>query len=540
MTLSVEVWSSDDPGTVKIGDLTEDFGRTFQEVYRDVGAGTVVLPRASADVSKIVTNRWLKFRYNGLVAFSMRVGPRRQHTIAQGEEAEQVLTISGPGGLAALKDAATHHHTSTGVLAKEADTRWFNFASIDYPDWQSTPWIAAKALYRQDDAASPYGFDVPEGWPDGTAYWMWGTTVGGGSPPHAIGDCYFRTTFAAVTEGDYSIFFAADDGGEVWVDGVQLHAQVEAFAFRQTIRIDRFLAAGTHTIAIKGTNIERAASPSTNRAGVLIAVYRTTNGGELDTLAVHSDSTWKALAYPASPPGFTPGELLGNLFEEAVARGALDVWLTSFSDTHDSAGVLWTGEVDIGIRIGETLLDVLRKLAEASIDFRADYNLIRLLVYNLGGLNTGAAVTLIEGVQIEDLDHDYEPIYVSDLLVHQADGTYTEVASGAAAIPANGTHPRVEALLEAGSAPSAAAATRMATGVFADNSSPQTRVNFTVLPAAGYQPFADWWPGKRITVPDMSSVGHSTLIESLTISDVSEEESGEVGGIQVAVGEGVQ
>lgn len=540
MTLGCEVWSSDDPGTVKIGDLTEDFGRTLQEVYNDVGAATVVLPRASADVSQIVTNRWIKFRYNGAVIFSTRIGPRRQHTIDQGEEAEQVLTISGPGGLAALKDAVVHHHPNTGRLGNEADTRYFNFASLDYPDWQSTPWIAAKALYRQDDAASPYGFDVPDGWPDGTAYWMWGTTVGGGSPPHAVGDCYFRTTFTAATEGDYSIFFAADDGGEVWVDGVLLHSQTEAFLFRQTIRIDRFLAAGSHTIAIKGTNISRPTSPSTNRAGVLVAVYRTISGGELDTLAVHSDSTWKALAYPATAPGFTAGELIGNLFDEAVARGCLDVWLTLFSDTHDAAGVIWSGEIDIGFRVGETLLDVLRKLAEASIDFRMDYNLIRLLVYNQGGLNTGAAVVLTEGVQILDLEHDYEPVYVSDLLVHQADGTYTDIASGAAAIPANGTHPRVEALLEAGSAPSTDAANRMAQGVFIENSSAQTRVNFTLLPGTGWQPFADLWPGKRITVPDMSSVGHSTLLESLTLSDLSEEESGEVGGIQVAVGQGRQ
>ena len=188
MSLSCEVWSADDPAGTKIGDLTEDFGRTFQEVYGDVGAGTVILPRASADISLLSKNRWLKFRYNGLVAFSMRYGPWRQHTIAEGEEAEQVRTISGPGGLAALKDAITHHHTGTGRLGNETDTRYFNFAALDYTDWTFTPWIAAKALYRQDDALSPYGFDVPEGWPDGTAYWMWGTVVGGGSPPMAVGD----------------------------------------------------------------------------------------------------------------------------------------------------------------------------------------------------------------------------------------------------------------------------------------------------------------------------------------------------------------
>lgn len=540
MTLVVEVWGSDDPAGTKIGDLSEDFARTFQEQYLDVGSATVNLPRASSDVAHIVTNRWLKYRYDGLVRFSQRIAGRRQHTIAEGEEAEQILTITGPGGLATLKDAIVQPHPSTGRLENEADTRWFNFACLDYTDWTFSPWIAAIALYRQDDAASPYGFDVPESWPDGTAYWMWGTVVGGGSPPHAVGDCYFRTTVVTSTEGDYSFFIAADDGSELWVDGVLLHAQTEAFLFRQTLRIDRFLNAGTHTIAIKGTNIDRPSSPATNRAGVLFAMYRTTDGGELDTLALHSDSTWKALAYPAAPPGLTPGEILTALMDEAWARGGLDVWLVNFSDTHDTAGNAWSAEVDIGFRVGETYLDVLRKLGETSIDFRMDYNLIRLLAYNKNGLDTGGAVVLVEGDQIVDLEHDYEPAYVTDLLVRQSDGSYVEVVSGQAATPANGTHPRVEALLEAGSAPSTEAAERMAEGVFDAWSEPRTRVTWTMVPESGEQPFLDWWPGKRITVPNMSSVGQSTLVESLTIADVDEGESGEVGGIQLAFGEGRQ
>ena len=538
MTLLVGVYSATTPNLI-VGYLTEDRARTWRDALNDTGSWSLSVPRDSPDVALLVEHRWVKFELDGIARFGGRVGPWQQQTITEGEESAEDVVYSGPGGIAAFGDAVVYHHADTDELEKLSDVRTFNFAALDYTRWNTAAWGNAVELWQQGSVLSIYGTDVPQGWPDPGAWWMWGTIHdGGSSPPQAVGDCYFRTTVSVGDADDFMIFITADDGYELWIDGVLIDGRTEAFMWRETRQIPLHLDAGGHHIAIKGTNITRA-SVATNAAGVLFAMYSVTAGGELNQLILHSDSTWKRLAYPAAPPSMTVGEILTSLIDEARARGSIAVWWYQFSDTVDSNGQAWDREIEIAFRVGETYLDVLRKLAETYIDFEVDWGAIDVRVYVKGGIDAHPAVALTVGVNVTDLAHVADPAYVTDALMRLADGTYQQVASGEGT-SGDGSDPRIEALVEASSAPSTTAGTRMADGIFDRYSVGKVRVTAAVHPVTGHAPYTNFGVGDSIAVPDRSLVNRSTQVQSLAVGDLSPEQDGVVGGTQTFEIEGLQ
>lgn len=539
MTLAVEVYDGTNPGAGSpLRTFTEDVGRSLRVARSAEGSWAVSIPHDSDDAGFVLTNRWVKFRLDGQVVQSGRIRAYDQDTIAQGEEAAEDLALSGPGLLATLRDAIVFPHEQTGRLAR--DTRFFNFASPDYPDEAS--WAAAVELYQQGDPATSLpGVTVPQDWPDPDAWWIWGTNYDLSDPtPQAIGDCYFRTSIVLADEGDYAFFITADDGYELWVDGVLLAAQTEAFIWRQTYRIDQFLDAGTHTIAIKGTNMDRPASPTTNHAGVLFAMYSTTAGGELGVLQLHSDDTWACLAYPASPPGFTPGEIMVILLQEAFDRGALQVWSWSFSGSLDSNGDAWAGEVDVSFRFSDKVLDALNKLAETWVDFAADPDTIELDMVVKGALGSSLAINLDRGVDFGSLRHSNDPSQVTDLLTQDAEGVLTEVSSGIADDPPDGDNPRIEEFVQNGTAASSSSATEQAAGHFDTVGAYRVKVTAGIEAVAGASPLADFSIGDTVQMPDRFLALADTVVEAITVADVSVEQDGELEGSVTYVVEGYQ
>lgn len=539
MSLAVEVYDGTNPGAGSpLQVFTEDEARSLRVARSAPGTWAVSVPRGSTDAGFVQTNRWVKFRLDGTVVQSGRIGPWDQDTIAAGEEAAEDLAIAGDGAVATLRDAIVFPHVSTGRLAR--DSRFFNFASPDYPDQAS--WGAAVQLYQQGDAATSLpGVDIPEDWPDSTAWWIWGTNYNlANSPPQAVGDCYFRTQVILANEGDYAFFITADDGYELWVDGVLLAAQTEAFIWRQTYRIDQFLDAGTHTVAIKATNMDRPSSPTTNHAGLLFAMYSTAEGGELAVLQVHSDNTWACSAYPATPPGFTPGEILDILLDEAFARGAIQVWSWSFTGALDSNGDAWAGEIEVSYRFSDTVLDVLGKLAESYVDYAADPDVIELDVTVKGALGSPVALSLLDGTHLASLRHSNDPSKVTDLLTQDAEGILTEVSSGIADAPPNADNPRIESFVQNGGAASATAAEDQAVGLFDNAGAYRVLVTAGVEAIAGATPLAAFTIGDTIDMPDRDGVATATSIEAISVADVAADADGELEGSVTYAVEGIQ
>lgn len=529
MTLAVNVY---DPADVALLDtLEQDTDRRVADIKNDVGSWSVTVPRDSADASLLEPYNLVRFLVDGTVRFAGRIGPWDQQTIEAAEEADERLTVGGPGILDTLRDARVYPHPDCTL---RHDTRYFSFAAIDFVDWGS--WDPAVELFRQDDEDdSLYGVEVPSEWPDPTAYWIWGTDVDlMADPPQAIGKCYFRRSPNLASAGDFALHIACDDAYKLFVDGVLVGENAEAHMFRYFDRYDLFLEAGVHDIAIECENVSRPVS-STNSAGLIFAMYTTADGGELDDLAIHSDDDWQVLAYPAQPPGMTPGEILEVLFDEAQARGALAIWSIDFDGDEDSNGDPWDAEIDVTARVGaETFLDMVRKLAESDIDIAVNHQTLTFRAFNKGGLNTGGAVSITVGDDVLRLHHSGDQAEATTLLVRKADGTLVEVDSG---VPSEDPdEPRIEGYIEAGSAPSDEAAQRLAAGVFAMLAAPTVGVPFEIHPD-GPAAWADLWPGKVITVPDKSLSGVSVELQSLQLLDVPPEADGYEEGSYRVLGE---
>jgi hypothetical protein len=515
---------------------SEDPNRSVRIVENAPGTWALSVPKGSADAALLTPYRWVKFRVDGAIVRAGRIQPFEQGTIEQGEEAAESLSFSGEGALGSLRDATVWPHEDTGRLAR--DTRFFNFAS---PDYDSSAWTPAIELYEQGDpGTSLYGVDVPTDWPNPAAFWIWGTVLDlGSSPPMPVGDCYFRTTVTLASEGDYAFFITADDGYELWVDGVLLAAQTEAFIFRNTNRVDQFLDAGVHTVAIKGTNIDRPTSPATNAAGVLFSMYAT-SAGELTTLELQSDDSWDCLAYPASPPGFTPGKIVGTLMWDAWGREAIWPWWYTWDYLLDSNGDAWPEEVEISFRYTDTILDVLLKLAETYVDFTADEDLMSVDMVAKGGWTISSGVTLVDGVNLGDLTHTGDPSRGTDLLVQDAEGKLTEVSSGLADAWPNPTVPRIEQFVQVGSAGSSETAAAMTEGIFDDEGADQVIATAIVETIAGALPLVDFLVFQTVQMPDRDGVNATTRVRSVTIADVPADQDGELEGSIVYAIEGVQ
>lgn len=543
MTIESEVYPGASPGAPSsvLATLAQDKGRTFLDQLNDTGTLGLSMPKGGADAALCQTYRWLKIRLNGAIAFSGRIGPRSQTSISGEEEAGEDLNINGPGALATWRDAVVHPHAFMRNLAKETTERFFNFAASDYTDWLL--WADAVELYRQDDPLSVYSNKAPKNWPDPTAFWIWGVApdfgVPVGTPPSPVGDNYFRTQITLDNDGDYIFFITADDGYELWIDGVLITAQTEAFVWRETFSEARFLQSGLHDIAIRGVNIVRE-NIGGNVAAVIFAMYSTRSGGILNELVVHSDSTWKSLPYPPRAPGMTPGEIAVSLKSESDVRGPCTVWSLGFNGAQDSGGDLWAQELDISVRMGEPYLDVWRKMAETYTDMAVDHNLLRLLLWSKGGIDATPGVQLFEAESLLQLNHSLDPAFITNALVRISDGSYLNVSSGQAASPPSGDLPVIEGYLEAGSAGSPDAGNEMAQGLFDKHAASRVTVSLQVEPIAGKRPLVDFKVGDTITVPNMGGGGFPTQIVAISVSEPAPSEDGEELGTQLYAVQGIQ
>lgn len=116
---------------------------------------------------------------------------------------------------------------------------------------------------------------------------------------------------------------------------------------------------------------------------------------------------WKALAYPSQPPGMTPGKIFLILLREAIARGELPGWGVTFSETHDSSGTPWPGEVpEFTCRIGTTYLEVLNQLQEQGfIHWAVAADALTLHLFAADHDFGVQPATFAEGVNIKYLTH---------------------------------------------------------------------------------------------------------------------------------------
>jgi len=385
--------------------LPNSYNRHWQDQLNVEGTGSAVVQIFDPTTELIVS---CDIPWRSILIFSIDTIPRYasiiehmvEKLVAQGEEVDETLELSGRGTLALFEEAVCYPENG---LSRQpfTDTRLFSYASIDFDD---SMWASAVQVKLQSDPTSGLPWDgAPQDWPDHNAYWIWDRAVTSATP-WPTGNVYFRKQITIPSGGDVVRFFiTADDGFELYVDGGLLQSDTEAYLWGVTRQVDLFLDSGTHLVAIKGTNLSRASS-STNYAGIICSMYVANGDGSLGGLIAHTDSSWKMLAYPPNPPGYTVGQILRILTEEAQARGTLSGISLSFNDTNDSNGVPWATLAEVPIQVGDDMLTTIKQLASAYCDVAMGIGTPVLFAYNTRG--SSVSTTFSRGVNLGDWTQD--------------------------------------------------------------------------------------------------------------------------------------
>ena len=121
-----------------------------------------------------------------------------------------------------------------------------------------------------------------------------------------------------------------------------------------------------------------------------------------DTVDAHDASAISV----ADAGGYYTATTVEGALEEAQARGALTGWTLSCTDAVDSAGPSWPVDQAHVFRVGQTYADVLRQMADTSIEYRAQAAGLRLDVYRKGTVTTPNAATFTIGSNLAELEED--------------------------------------------------------------------------------------------------------------------------------------
>lgn len=384
--------------------LTGTYSEQWVDQMDDAGSGRLTLDNDDAQLALVDDNSLVRFEVQGAAALTFIVRERDHVAVAEQEEYAEATMLSGPGHLAILDEAVVYPSRGTGAKPIE-DERAFNWAAVAYDD---SGWGNALELARQSTGAPDWlddqGNPWPTDWPDGNAWWI-GPTVGT-STDAPSGDNYFRSTFTVDT-GCVTIFAAADNLGDVWIDGQKV---MDLDTFTETMSLVLDVSNGEHTIAAHIWNAPDDLAPGDNPTGFICSVYPTNGATRKVTVTagaplVRTDASWKLCEYPPYPPGMTPGEILTVLMDEASTRDATSLIAglqLQFDGETDSDGVAWTEVTDYSTRVGNDYLTVLKELAESYIDFEMAPGGLELRAWVRGGRGAASGVSFHEPTDVAD------------------------------------------------------------------------------------------------------------------------------------------
>lgn len=368
--------------TAPVAVLAGAASATFQERLNEAGTGSCVLANDDAALSLVAPGDVLRFDLDGRPAFSVIVRSLDRVSLDENGEVAQVTTLGGAGLLAVLDEAVVY--PSRGLSgAPVEETRLFSWMSPDYDDsW----WGGAMSFGPVAGNGTPAWYGIAGVWTDG-AQMIWAT---GNTERLAPGGwCYFRKAFVVGADTRARINFTADDQGDCYLDGGEV-ASTNPWGNLpgDPVAVEVELSAGIHTLAFMAYNHEGEPDDIDgpfNPAMAAASVVPVDVLGNVGPPLVQTDSTWKVLAYPATPPGMTPGEALLHVINEAKARGCLPYLGVGFTGATDSAGTAWPVVGDISTRVGNDALTFVRELTETYVDVWMDPASFTLHAWAQGG-----------------------------------------------------------------------------------------------------------------------------------------------------------
>lgn len=519
MSITAKVYDGSSPSTL-IATLNSRRAPNWLHQLNDPGSGSVQIHVLDADLAAhpTITDHLniVRFQIGGTDRFAFIVENPDLPPVPADENSGLWWTLSGRGVLAILEEAVV----DAEYVGTSPDYRTFGWMAISYDD---SGWGSAVEIQQQLDTAgtvTPHWIGYPQEFPDKYAWWIWSRAAAGSAPFMPVGTSYFRKTFTLADDTIVGIFATCDDTFRMFIDDEVIFdnrtSDVSAFGFHDTTRVDRTLAAGSHTFAVEATNLNW--TPSSNYAGFIMTMIELNPGHGFtasSTRILHSDSSWLANDYPADPPGMYVGQILRELVEEAQARGALPGVTLGFTDTADSNSNTWAVVPDLGVPLPtSSVLDAAMMLKEQFIDLEMTPALV-LNAYNRGTLGSDktGTISLLRGTHFYELTGQSSGHLTNAMLMRTQQGqlVWREDATSLA------SYRRKETGIELGSAPSETQANRVADAVFPDFAYPVIQLSGKVTEASG--PYTSFVPGDTIKMPNKANVATATTVTSIAVEE---------------------
>lgn len=308
--------------------------------------------------------------------------------------------------------------------------------------------------------------------------------------------------------------------GEFWV-----HALDETLAANPGIldygNIARFSLDEVYRFAIQIEKLDRV---QVKAGGDVERTIKVSGRGVLSKLE-------EVVAYPAGGlagdpvrefADATPGEILGTLFDEAQARGALTGLTRSFTDSLDSNNAPHEATLTLSERAGTSVLRIADRLAELASDVYMTPNGDLKLVNSRGidrsqQLANAGPIILQPADNLTELTRS-ESGSIRNVLLIETPAGFLERSRGASVT----AHGHREAFLSLGNISDGDAVDRASEAVFAKSADPAAEIGAAVLDKEGARPYVDWKPGDWVLAPNDDDELERLRVRALTVSETAE------------------
>jgi hypothetical protein len=458
-----------DASTVITGVLDQAFDIQFMDEMNGFGTGSCSLPISATDSNEVVRGRYVQILVAGTARFAFKIETTPQYSqIASGEEFDEILTATGRGWGCVTEEAIVYPETGLD-LPLDYTYRLFSFASFYFAN--DGAWGPAQELYEYHDGVAyavrvdsvldtgadpedplddvltlypaPIGFPWPlaeKNGPDGPAgeyiptYW----TIADGAAEDDVGYHFFRGTFLLSGSQATNFHVTADNLFTLFLNGVPILGEADdQMMWRGWKEVTLELPAGLYVVGAVVQNIDAPDIPYNPGGFLMDAVAISVYPGDIETsltlALITSDSGWDSYFAEDEWPGWTPGQILTQLAEEAQARGALtQLNDMTWGDFGDSEGGDWDSsdpETTIefipteSFRVGQNLGDVLHQMTdEGWIDWHFRGDALDWDVWAQQTIGDVSGVSLQRGVNLLGLERGESSPYANALLVQYANG----------------------------------------------------------------------------------------------------------------------
>lgn len=499
----------------KITELPNRTGAQFQETLNVPGSGSLTLRQSDLILRAYNPDDWpintdgswattqntydedpfqllqfgnfIKFWMNNECVSGFIIKAREVSVIGQGEEAERIITISGPTLHYLLNDFLVMHDNYPEH--RNSETRSFTWASIVGPGdkWQNGGWFDATGTFsthkrawnhpiNADTMSNPPGYVKKQSqpakkrpkyvllrakkpkWPDTKAKWMWihqnkHKNDNNNFPPTGRkikGLHYYRAKSFNITNGGARYRFSAhsDTYYEVWLDGERFlvgNGNESYKKFKSKVKVlKKTTPKRSHSLAVYVEDRKNKGKDLDHNDAFILTVQQLNKKGKVKKTILRSNSaSWYAW-HGRNPPTWSRAMVLAKLIREAQERNNDSAKLLTLRDdfgqvSEEGPESRWpdTKKLSVNLEVGMTVLDVQAGFSESNVfDVQVDPDTLEVKAWQGGkngsyplGRNKANNIALVPGQNLVNWSVSEADEMKTQLLVRY-DGGYVNVIVG--------------------------------------------------------------------------------------------------------------